>query len=140
MALLAAIALAPRRVRGLPNWPASLRWPSRIAGAICATAGSILALAGARALGRNLTPYPRPRHQAALVQQGIYGVTRNPIYGGLALGAVGWSLLRGSMPSLVLSAALAVFLDQKARREEAWLAQTFPEFDQYRRRVPRWLG
>jgi protein-S-isoprenylcysteine O-methyltransferase Ste14 len=135
LALFAAIALAPRRVRGLPELPAWLRRPSEIAGLICGTLGWVLALAGARALGPNLTVYPRPREDGALVQHGLYSVVRHPIYTGTVLGALGWSLLRKSTPALLLTGVLALFLNLKARREEAWLAQRFPEFQPYRRRV-----
>jgi protein-S-isoprenylcysteine O-methyltransferase Ste14 len=140
MLLLAAILLVPRRLPGLPEWPDSLRWPSEIAGILCGVAGAVVALAGGRTLGANLTPFPRPREGAQLVQQGIYGVTRNPIYLGLVLGSLGWALLRKSIPSLALVGLLALFLDRKASHEEIWLAQKFPEFEQYRRRVSRWLG
>ena len=139
-ALLAAIALAPRELPGLPAWPAWLTRPAAIAGLLCGIAGAGVALAGGRALGSNLTPFPRPRDEAQLIQHGIYSHTRNPIYLGLALGALGWALLRRSIPSLALVGLLVVFLDRKARREEAWLAAKFPEFEQYRRRVGRWLS
>jgi protein-S-isoprenylcysteine O-methyltransferase Ste14 len=138
LALLLAIALAPRRVRGLPAWPAQLRRTSAIAGLLCGAAGAALALAGARSLGPNLTIYPRPREDGALVQEGIYSVMRHPIYTGLVLGALGWSLLRASTLALALTGALALFFDQKARREEAWLASRFPAFQEYRQRVRRW--
>ncbi|HEU5099059.1 MAG TPA: isoprenylcysteine carboxylmethyltransferase family protein [Roseiflexaceae bacterium] len=138
--LLAAIALAPRRLPGLPAWPVWLTRPAEIVGFLCGAAGASVALAGGRALGTNLTAYPRPRDEARLVQHGIYSHTRNPIYLGLALGALGWALLRKSIPALALVGLLALFLDRKAQREEAWLAEKFPEFEQYRRRVGRWLG
>lgn len=140
IALLAAIILVPRRLPGLPAWPDWLTRPAEIVGFLCGLAGAGVALAGGRTLGANLTPFPRPREDAQLVQQGIYSVTRNPIYLGLVLGSLGWALLRKSIPSLALVGLLALFLDRKASHEEIWLAQKFPEFEQYRRRVRRWLG
>ena len=135
--LLAAIALAPRRLPGVPDWPAWAAVPSRIAGLLLGAAGGLVALAGARTLGSNLTPFPRPRDDGALVQDGIYGVVRHPIYAGLVLGALGWSLLRRSTPGLLLALALALFFDRKARREEEWLLEKFPEYAEYRARVRR---
>ncbi len=64
-------------------------------------------------------------------------MVRHPIYAGILLGALGWSLLRASTPSLILSLVLALFFDQKAQREETWLEQKFPEYAEYRQRVPR---
>ncbi len=135
--LFAAIALAPRRIPGLPEWPAALRLPSQAAGMLLGAAGALLALVGARALGPSLTIFPRPRDDGTLVQDGIYGVVRHPIYTGVLLGALGWSLLRTSLPALALTGALALFFDRKARREEIWLEQKYPEYGAYRARVRR---
>ncbi len=34
-------------------------------------------------LGQNLTPLPHPRHDGQLVQTGIYGLVRHPLYSGV---------------------------------------------------------
>ena len=94
---------------------------------------------GWAALGRKLTPFPKPVAGSELVQRGIYGLIRHPLYLAVMCAAVGWSLLWRSWPALVVSAALALFLDAKARREEAWLRQWFPEYDRYARRVRRFI-
>lgn len=136
-ALLGAILLVPRRLAGLPEWPAPLRSPLGVAGVLLGLAGGGAALAGARALGRNLTPFPRPISDGELVQNGIYGVVRHPIYTGILLGALGWSLLRASTPALLLSLVLGLFFDQKARREEVWLREQYPGYGAYAERVRR---
>ena len=137
--LLAAILLVPSRLAGLPAWPDGVRWAGAALGVLLGLAGVGVALAAARTLGASLTPFPRPRDGATLVQHGVYGVVRHPIYSGILLGALGWSLLRASLPSLLLALALALFFDRKARREEAWLIETYPGYREYmalvRRRV-----
>jgi protein-S-isoprenylcysteine O-methyltransferase Ste14 len=141
-ALFVAIGLAPRRIAGLPGWPQALRWPGRIVGLLLGGAGLLLMSAGASKLGSSFTVFPRPRDNSALAKQGVYGIVRHPIYAGSLLAAFGWSLLRGSTPALALTAVLGLLLDQKARREEAWLAQRFPEYGEYRQRVRKlipWL-
>jgi protein-S-isoprenylcysteine O-methyltransferase Ste14 len=135
--LFAAIALAPRRLPGLPEWPAWLARPSAIVGLVVGAAGALTALAGARALGSSLTIFPRPRDDGQLVSGGIYSVVRHPIYTGAVLGALGWALLRTSLPGLLLAVALAFFFDRKARREEQWLIEKYPEYAAYRARVRR---
>lgn len=60
---------------------------------------------------------------------------RHPIYTGLSLCAFGWSLLHGSVLSLICTLALVVFFDIKARREERWLAVKFDGYAAYRQRV-----
>ena len=41
---------------------------------------AVFGVAGAFALGRNLTPFPRPSINTRLVQHGIYAWTRHPLY------------------------------------------------------------
>ncbi|HZR17984.1 MAG TPA: isoprenylcysteine carboxylmethyltransferase family protein [Verrucomicrobiae bacterium] len=96
-------------------------------------------IAGGRALGRNLTPFPKPTAKARFVERGIYGLLRHPLYTAVFCGAVGWSLIRQSWPALAVSLVLAVFFDAKARREETWLRQQFPAYADYQKRVRRFL-
>jgi protein-S-isoprenylcysteine O-methyltransferase Ste14 len=44
-----------------------------------------------------------------------------------------------SWPALLAALALAPLLDGKARREERWLRQQFPEYSSYQRRVRRFV-
>jgi protein-S-isoprenylcysteine O-methyltransferase Ste14 len=135
LGLFAAIALAPRDLGGLPAWPEPLARAGLIGGAISAALGGGIASLGLLHLGANLTIFPRPKDDGELIRNGVYKLTRHPIYTGVILLALGWSLLRASTPSLLLSFALALFFDRKAAYEERWLAQKFPEYGEYRRRV-----
>jgi protein-S-isoprenylcysteine O-methyltransferase Ste14 len=113
------------------DWHGWTRWlgvPLALGGA----AGAVVSLRG---LGPALTPLPFPGERAVLVDRGIYGVVRHPAYLFVVVAALGWSLVAGSVPSLALTAALALVLDLKSRREEAWLEERFPEYVSYRRRV-----
>jgi protein-S-isoprenylcysteine O-methyltransferase Ste14 len=100
---------------------------------------AVCGIAGMAALGRNLTPFPKPMAQARFVDSGIYGVLRHPLYVSVLCGAVGWSLFRQSWPALAVSLVLALFFDAKARLEECWLRQQFPGYAEYQRRVRRFL-
>lgn len=100
---------------------------------------ALCGIAGVVALGRNLTPFPKPSVKAQLVQRGIYRLLRHPLYASVFCGAVGWSLIRQSGPALAVSLVLAVFLDVKARREERWLREEFPEYSDYAHRVRRFI-
>jgi protein-S-isoprenylcysteine O-methyltransferase Ste14 len=102
----------------------------------------LLATRGWVDLGGNLTPFPRPRADAGLVDTGAYRLVRHPIYGGLILGALGWGLATASPAALAGTVVLAVFFDLKSRREEAWLAAQFKGYAAYRSRTRRlipWL-
>lgn len=118
-------------------WGDPWSMPSVVAGDALLIAGIVLGVGGLVRLGRNLTPYPRPKRDATLVEDGVYSMVRHPIYAGLALAAIGWGLLWRSPAALALAAALLVFFDVKSRREERWLAEAFPGYAAYRRRVKK---
>jgi protein-S-isoprenylcysteine O-methyltransferase Ste14 len=140
--LLAAIVLVPRQINEFPAVPDSLASVDILVGIIIAGLGGIFGLLGVFSLGPNLTIFPRPLNDSTLIETGIYGLVRHPIYTGVILMALGWSIARSSIFSLLLTLVLAVFFDLKARREEGWLEQKFPEYATYRKRVHKlipWL-
>lgn len=113
--------------------------PLFIGGVVLIVAATLCSLAGLLALGRNLTPFPKPSAKTELVQHGIYALIRHPLYTSVFCAAVGSSLIFQSWPALVASLALGVFFDAKARREERWLRQQFPDYAAYERRVRRFI-
>lgn len=94
-----------------------------------------VALAGVLALRGNLTPFPKPGVRATMVRHGIYAVIRHPLYFSVMAGALGWALVWQSWPGLLAAACLIPFFLAKARREERWLREAFPEYADYERRV-----
>ena len=96
-------------------------------------------VAGTLSLGRNLTPFPKPSASTRLVQTGIYGLIRHPLYTAVFCGSLGWALVWRSWPALLAALALAPLFDGKARREERWLRQQFPEYAGYEQRVRRFV-
>ncbi|MCS7060752.1 MAG: isoprenylcysteine carboxylmethyltransferase family protein [Anaerolineae bacterium] len=104
-------------------------------GIVLAAPAAALVIGGILSLGRNLTPLPAPVEDGALVDQGLYCIVRHPIYSGIIFAAVAWALMCGSVLGLFLSIPVFVFFDLKSRREEAWLAEKYPAYADYRRRV-----
>lgn len=126
IATIFALGLVP------PRFPE----PLRVVGVALAVAGAAGFVWSARVMGRSLTPFPRPRRGAALVERGPFAVVRHPVYATGLVAAIGYSLF-ASVPSLLATAVLAVFWDRKARDEERRLAERFPGYDAYRARVRR---
>ena len=113
--------------------------PLFMGGLVLIAAATIFSLAGLLALGRNLTPCPKPSAKTELVQRGIYAHIRHPLYTAVFCAAAGSSLIFQSWPALVASVGLGVFFDAKARHEEHWLRQQFPDYAGYERRVRRFI-
>ncbi len=108
-----------------------------------ALAGAGVALAAsAIALFRRAGTSPVPiQPTTALVVQGPYRFTRNPMYVGLAALYAGVTLLVNSLwPLLLLPVVLVVIRWRVIAREEAYLARKFGDvYRTYTTRVRRWL-
>ena len=91
-----------------------------------------------RRRGENPVPWTTTN---AIVESGLYGFTRNPMYLGMAIAMVGVATLLRSWSAMVLvPVAIAVIDHWVIAREEAFLASKFgAAYDAYRERVPRWL-
>jgi len=73
-----------------------------------------------------------------LATTGPYAYTRNPLYLGSFILASGFALAARSLWIVpILIAMFAAIYMPVIRAEEAYLAQHFPEFAEYARRVPR---
>ena len=137
LALIAAVLLSAFAGRG---------WSNDTLGIVAyAVGGTLLALglglmaAGATRLGMALTPLPAPKQQADVISTGVYRFVRHPIYGGVLLVTLGWTIVFATVPGLVFTIVLALFLELKSRREELWLLERLPGYEAYRRATPHRL-
>ena len=131
-------------VQSLPGLPlivpiGLIGWLRFLVGLVATAAGGWLVFRGFTDLGDSLTPLPRPRTDARLVKAGIYRRLRHPIYAGLISAGIGWSVLTASLPAALVAVVLAIFLDAKARREEAWLLDRYEGYAAYRQRSHRFV-
>ena len=114
----------------------------RAGGAALAAAGAAVALAGVMAFRRRRTTVdPRyPERAAALVAEGVYRWSRNPMYVGLVAVSAGAAVASGSALAAAGPALLAGYLDrvQIPVEERALRARFGAAFDAYSRAVPRW--
>ncbi len=137
VALFVVVGFAPwLPLAADPAAPPQARW----VGQALMLAGVLLALVAGLRLGRNLTPFPRPRPGGELVTAGVYAFARHPIYGGALLLAIGWSVAQSSVATLAATALLWLLFEAKSRYEERALADTYPAYPAYaaatRRFVP----
>jgi protein-S-isoprenylcysteine O-methyltransferase Ste14 len=88
-------------------------------------------------LGHSLTPLPYPREDGKLIQTGVYSIVRHPIYSGVILGGLGWAFFQLSITHLVGAIAFFLFFNAKAKREEIWLTEKYPDYSDYQQSVKK---
>ena len=118
-----------------PGWPGFADRVLPSIGAVCSLLGLLVAAWAWRTLERAATPFPLPREGGRLVETGPYEYVRHPIYSAALLFFVGYTLAT-SPTALVPLAALAVLWRNKAGLEEELLEQRYPDYRDYRVRVP----
>jgi protein-S-isoprenylcysteine O-methyltransferase Ste14 len=111
-------------------WMARPTWRSIAVGAVGVVAGLLI-----RALASG-----HVRKNEALATSGPYAYTRNPLYLGSLLMGLGFAVAARSwwVGGALVVMFFAIYLPV-IRDEEAFLQRTFPEFEEYARRVPRML-
>lgn len=136
LTLMAMVALhfALPIVRLIPGPYRSLGWLAVAAG----IAVSAIAAGAFRRAGTPVVPFER---STALVTDGLFRHTRNPMYLGLVLVLLGVAVALGTLGAF-LPIPLFVWIIQKRfiEGEERFLTEIFgDEYLAYRRRVRRWL-
>jgi len=122
--------------------PRLVPWPWAWLGVLLILAGISLANWAIRIFVRHDTTHDVRERPSRLVLEGPYRFTRNPMYVGITAILLGIGLLTGTWPLLALPPAgflllVTVFF---IRREERIMERAFgAEYDEFRRRVRRWL-
>ena len=114
---------------------------SRVLGLPLIFGGLTIGLLGFREMRRaetNVDPY---KPATAIVTEGPYRFTRNPLYVGMTLVYSGITALFNALPAaMLLPLALAVMRRGVIEREERYLERKFgDEYLAYKARVRRWL-
>jgi len=111
-------------------WIARPTWTSLAIGALVAVPGILL-----RALASG-----HVKKNEELATSGPYAYTRNPLYLGSLIMAIGFAIAARSIWVLAVMLILffAIYLPV-IRAEESFLRQAFPNYDEYARNVPRLL-
>jgi protein-S-isoprenylcysteine O-methyltransferase Ste14 len=114
-----------------------------ITAAILIAAGTAFDLLGLIAFHKSRTTINplRPERTSALVTGGIYRITRNPMYVGMALLLLAWAVYLSAWLPLAGVPAFMWYITQfQIRPEERALEKLFgAEFLNYAARVRRWL-
>ncbi len=123
---------------------ASFAFPAmKIVAVVLLLVAAIVAALGMHAFRRHETtvnPFT-PGDASAIVTEGIFGYTRNPMYLGLALALAAWAVYLGNLLALAWLAVFVVYLTQfQIKPEERALEELFGQaFRDYRSQVRRWI-
>jgi protein-S-isoprenylcysteine O-methyltransferase Ste14 len=130
---MAAHAVAPLPIGGRPATAA--------AGAVVLVLGLALTAGGVAGVVRHRTTIVPHHPVAALVTGGVYRLSRNPMYTGLATAYLGAALLFGSWwPVVLWPLVILAVLRLVIRPEERYLGERFgPAYADYRATVRRWV-
>jgi protein-S-isoprenylcysteine O-methyltransferase Ste14 len=124
-------------------WPVAdlLDLPWTLSGLVPLTAGAMLNLCADRAFKQRATTVKPYEGSTCLLAQGVFGLSRHPMYLGMVLVLAGVALLLGSLAPWLAVAAFAALMQRVfVPLEERMLAAQFgDEWSAYRRRVRQWI-
>lgn len=125
------------------RFPLSVGLPFRmamVAGSCVLITGLAIAWAAISRMRRHRTTVEPGQRPTALVTNGVFAYSRNPIYVALVLGVAGFAVMADSVWLLIAAFVLWIMLGMVIRSEERVIAEIFPaEYGEYKRRVRRWL-
>jgi len=112
-----------------------------VAGAVLAAGGFVMIAIGTRRFTAAGTNIPPTLPTTALVVDGIYGRTRNPLYLGTTLIYLGLGVAAGSLWAIGLLVPLLWVINVGVvKREERYLERKFGDaYRAYKARVRRWI-
>ncbi|NND04326.1 MAG: isoprenylcysteine carboxylmethyltransferase family protein [Acidimicrobiia bacterium] len=99
--------------------------------------GQGMALAAALKMREYISAHPAPAPGASLLSDGVYGIVRHPMYGGVFFMALAVAVFDRNLVALLLTAALAFLFYGKSTYEESLLEETFLGYSEYQQRVRR---
>ena len=141
------MVLAAILMWALDHWTPLVQWigtPFNRFGGVVAAVGAAIAVAAFvrfRQVGTTVDPTD-PSKASHLVTDGVFRISRNPMYLGLLLLLIGWAIWLGSpSPWLVPPLFVIVLTVVQIIPEERALHQRFGEtYVSYQRSVSRWIG
>ena len=124
-------------------WPIAklLMAPWNQAGLVVLAAGLLMLAWAAGSFRQRRTPLIPFREPTALVEGGLYRISRNPMYLGMVLVLAGLALRLGTVSPWLVIPLFILVIDRRFIRDEEQLmeAQFGDSYRDYRNRVRRWL-
>ena len=121
------------------NWSLKLGLAIQKTGLLLAIFGATIIILALLQLNKNLSPFPTPKKNTALLQNGLFKYIRHPIYTGIILFFTGYSVYQNSFYKLAISMLLLVLFYFKSNYEEQRLEQNFPDYKLYKSKTGKFF-
>lgn len=90
-------------------------------------------------LNVHLSPFPTPKPNSKLITNGVFKLSRHPVYSGILLFMFCFSFWLGSGYKFCISIAILALFFYKTKYEEALLEDTFDEYKAYKSKTGRFF-
>lgn len=121
------------------DWSLGFSLFFKLIGLSFAIIGLVISLLAVSQLNKNLSPFPTPKKNAVLLENGLYKFVRHPIYSGLLLLFYGYGIYVDSIYKLLISSLLLVLFYFKTYYEERLLEKKFSVYSKYKQKVNRFF-
>jgi len=108
-------------------------------GLIFACLGGFIMLIAIMQLNKNLSPFPSPKSNSALITSGLYKYIRHPIYTGILFTLGGYAIFDTSSFKLLVVLLLLILFIIKSNYEEQKLELKFKDYKAYKTTTGRFL-
>lgn len=122
----------PRFGESFPDWLVGV-------GSVMVWVGLVILALSIFKLGGSLTASPIPKNDNELKTDGLYKWMRHPIYSGLIATGLGLAIESESLLNLLVAVALIALLNYKAKWEESFLLERYPEYRTYMSKTGRFV-
>jgi protein-S-isoprenylcysteine O-methyltransferase Ste14 len=122
----------PRFGEDFPDWLVGV-------GSVLVWVGLIILALSIFKLGGSLTASPIPKNDSVLKTDGLYKWMRHPIYSGLIATGLGLAIESESLLNILVALALIALLTYKAKWEESFLLERYPEYRKYMSKTGRFV-
>lgn len=101
--------------------------------------GAVVVIMGILNLSDNLSPFPSPKADAVLIQNGIYKYIRHPIYSGLLIGMFFYAIYASSVEKMLITMVMAIVFYYKSNFEEQLLEDRYSQYKDYKKIAGRFF-
>lgn len=90
-------------------------------------------------LKTNISPFPTPVEHGTLILNGVYKISRHPIYTALIFSGFGYAIFQASLFKMIITLFLVLLFYFKSKYEEELLAKTYLGYLDYKKKTRRFI-